>query len=64
MISKVYKGEMRNNKGVGKKMQEPVKKIQPPVSDDDLGFILWKAQTIHDFLPCIKTIMRQDEETH
>ena len=45
-------------------MQEPGKKIQTPVSDDDLGFILWKAQTIHDFLPCIKTIMRQDEETH
>jgi hypothetical protein len=46
-------------------MQEPVKKIQsPPISDEDLGFLLWKAQTIHDFLPYIKTIMKQDQETH
>ena len=46
-------------------MQELGKKIQPlSLSDDDLGFLLWKAQTIHDFLPCIKTIMKQDKDTH
>jgi hypothetical protein len=30
--------------------------------DIDLGFILWKLETIQDFLPCYKTIMRQKQE--
>lgn len=31
-------------------------------TDIDLGFILWKLETIQDFVPCYKTIMRQQEE--
>jgi len=30
--------------------------------DIDLGFILWKLETIQDFVPAIKTIMRQNED--
>jgi hypothetical protein len=29
--------------------------------DVDLGFILWKLETIQDFLPAYKTIMRNKE---
>lgn len=28
--------------------------------DIDLGFILWKLETIQDFLPCYKTIMKKE----
>ncbi len=28
----------------------------------DLGFILWKLETIQDFVPAIKTIMRMDKQ--
>ncbi len=30
--------------------------------DIDLGFILWKLETIQDFLPAYKTIMRYKQE--
>lgn len=52
---------MINNRGVGKKMhQEELKKERDGVLQEELGFILWKVQTIDDFLPCYKTIMRKE----
>ena len=40
--------------------EELLKNEKKPLLDDDLGFILWKLQTIEDFLPTVKTIMRKE----
>lgn len=37
-----------------------VKKERKQFLDEELGFILWKVQTIDDFLPCYKTIMKKE----
>lgn len=29
------------------------------LKEEDLGFILWKLESIEDFLPCYKTMMKQ-----
>jgi hypothetical protein len=42
--------------------EELIKNGKKNPSDADLGFILWKLETIQDFVPCIKTIMRYKEE--
>ncbi len=44
-------------------MQEDlIKNLKNNQADIDLGFILWKLETIQDFLPCYKTIMRHKQE--
>jgi hypothetical protein len=44
-------------------MQEEVlKNHKKDTQDIDLGFILWKLETIQDFIPTIKTIMRKNQE--
>lgn len=37
-----------------------VKKERKQFLEEELGFILWKVQTIEDFLPCYKTIMKKE----
>lgn len=51
---------MINNRGVGKMQEELLNKEKKTFLEDDLGFILWKLQTIEDFLPCVKTIMKKE----
>jgi hypothetical protein len=44
-------------------MQEELLKNEKKTPQDiDLGFILWKLETIQDFVPAIKTIMRIKQE--
>jgi hypothetical protein len=42
--------------------EELMKNIKKNPQDIDLGFILWKLETIQDFVPTIKTIMKKKEE--
>ena len=42
--------------------EELIKNEKKNPRDIDLGFILWKLETIQDFVPAIKTIMRNKEE--
>lgn len=42
-------------------MQENlIKDKKNQLLEENLGFILWKVQTIEDFLPCYKTIMKKE----
>jgi hypothetical protein len=44
-------------------MDEQIKKIyKSHLSDDDLGFLLWKIESIEDFLPYIKSMMKKEHE--
>jgi hypothetical protein len=42
--------------------EELIKNMKKNPQDIDLGFILWKLETIQDFVPAIKTIMRNNQE--
>jgi hypothetical protein len=42
--------------------EELINNMKKNPEDIDLGFILWKLETIQDFVPCIKTIMKKEEE--
>jgi hypothetical protein len=42
--------------------EEWLKNHKKDPQDIDLGFILWKLETIQDFIPTIKTIMRKNQE--
>ncbi len=42
--------------------EELINNMKKNPEDIDLGFILWKLETIQDFVPCIKTIMKKKEE--
>ncbi len=42
--------------------EELIDNMKKNPQDIDLGFILWKLETIQDFVPAIKTIMRNKEE--
>jgi hypothetical protein len=37
-----------------------LKNLKKSPADVDLGFILWKLETIQDFLPAYKTIMKKE----
>jgi hypothetical protein len=57
---KIYILLMINTRGV-RKMDELARKdekVNP--FQNDLGFILWKVQSIEDFLPCYHTMMKQE----
>jgi len=44
-------------------MNEQMKKISKPgLSDEDLGFLLWKFESIEDFLPYVKSMMKKEQE--
>ena len=42
--------------------EELINNMKKNPQDIDLGFILWKLETIQDFVPVMKTIMRNKEE--
>lgn len=42
--------------------EELINNMKKNPQDIDLGFILWKLETIQDFVPAMKTIMRNNEE--
>ncbi len=44
-------------------MDEEIKKIyKNRLNDDDLGFLLWKFESIEDFLPYIKSMMKKEHQ--
>ena len=44
-------------------MDEHMKKIDKGVlSDKDLGILLWKFESIEDFLPYAKSMMKKEQE--
>jgi hypothetical protein len=38
------------------------KDIKEEGMDNDIGLILWKLQSIEEFLPCYKSIIEQEKE--
>jgi hypothetical protein len=59
-MRKSYKLLLINNRGVGKMVENNRKDEKENLSENDIGFILWKLQSIEDFLPCYKTMMEQE----
>jgi len=51
---------MINKRGVGKMQEKLLNHEKKKPLEENLGFILWKVQTIEDFLPCYKTIMKKE----
>ena len=49
-----------NNRWVGKVVENNRKNEKENLFENDIGFILWKLQSIEDFIPCYKTMMEQD----
>jgi hypothetical protein len=44
-------------------MNEHMKKIDKgALSDRDLGLLLWKVESIEDFLPYVKSMMKKEKE--
>jgi hypothetical protein len=44
-------------------MNEQIKKIhQNVLTDENLGLLLWKFESIEDFLPYVKSMMKKDRE--
>jgi hypothetical protein len=43
-------------------MDDQLKKSHKGLTDDDLGFLLWKFESIEDFLPYMKSIMKKEYE--
>ena len=44
-------------------MDEPIKKIpKTMLSDEELGLLLWQFESIEDFLPYMKSMMKRDDE--
>lgn len=39
-----------------------IKNGKKNLMENDLGFILWKLASIEDFLPCYKTMMKQEQD--
>jgi hypothetical protein len=54
---------MLNTIGVGKMEENIIKNGKKNLMENDLGFILWKLESIEDFLPCYKTMMKQEQES-
>jgi hypothetical protein len=53
---------MINNRGAGKMEENRIKNGKKNLMEKDLGFILWKLESIEDFLPCYKTMMKREQE--
>jgi hypothetical protein len=53
---------MINTMGIGKMVENNSKNEKENLIENDIGFILWKLQSIEDFLPCYKTIMEQEQD--
>lgn len=61
-MSKLYILLMLNIIGVGKMEENIIKNGKKNLMENDLGFILWKLESIEDFLPCYKTMMKQEQD--
>jgi hypothetical protein len=59
-MRKLYILLLINNIGVGKMEENIIKNGKKNLMENDLGFILWKLESIEDFLPCYKTMMKQE----
>jgi hypothetical protein len=51
-----------NNRWVGKVVENNRKNEKENLFENDIGFILWKLQSIEDFIPCYKTMMEQEQD--
>jgi len=61
-MSKLYILLMLNTIGIGKMEENIIKNGKKNLIENDLGFILWKLESIEDFLPCYKTMMKQEQD--
>jgi hypothetical protein len=61
-MRKLYILLLINNIRVGKMVENNRKNEKENLFENDIGFILWKLQSIEDFLPCYKTMMEQEQE--
>jgi len=61
-MSKLFILLMINTMGIGKMVENNSKNEKENLIENDIGFILWKLQSIEDFLPCYKTIMEQEQD--
>lgn len=43
-------------------MEEDEEIREDHIIEDELGFMLWKIESIEKFLPCYKSIMEREEE--
>ena len=59
-MRKLYILLLINRIWVGKMVENNKKNEKETLFENDLGFILWKLQSIEDFLPCYKTMMEQE----
>ncbi len=39
---------------------DKLNKLHPNFSEDELGLILWKLESIENFFPCYKTMIKKE----
>lgn len=39
---------------------DKLNKLNPNFSEDELGLILWKLESIENFFPCYKTMIKKE----
>jgi hypothetical protein len=61
-MRKLYILLLINNIWVGKMVENNRKNEKENLFENDIGFILWKLQSIEDFIPCYKTMMEREQE--
>jgi hypothetical protein len=61
-MRKLYILLLINNRWVGKMVEDIEKNEKENLFENDIGFILWKLQSIEDFIPCYKTMMEQEQD--
>jgi len=61
-MRKLYILLLINNMWVGKMVENNRINEKENLFENDIGFILWKLQSIEDFLPCYKTMMEREQE--
>jgi hypothetical protein len=59
-MRKLYILLLINNMWVGKMVENNRINEKENLFENDIGFILWKLQSIEDFLPCYKTMMERE----
>jgi len=42
--------------------ENDIKNEKKNTDENDIGFILWKLQSIEDFVPCYKNMMEREQE--
>jgi hypothetical protein len=59
-MGKIYILLLINTRWVGKMAENDEKNEKENLFENDIGLILWKLQSIEDFIPCFKTMMEQE----